>query len=138
MGMGSFDSVKERIKQHEGKRHTPYMDSEGILTVGYGRNLEAIPFSDDEIDLMFENDFRAAVDRAESFFVYHALNEVRRGVLIEMIFQMGAKGVAKFVKFLDAAAEGDWQRAHDEMLNSRWANQTPERAEKLAKIFLNG
>lgn len=131
-------SLKERIKQHEGKRNTPYKDSEGILTVGYGRNLRDVPFSDDEVDLMFENDFRRAVDRAESFFVYHALNEVRRGVLIEMIFQMGAKGVAKFVKFLDAAAEGDWQKAHDEMLDSKWAEQTPERAEKLAKIFLNG
>lgn len=131
-------TLKDRIKQHEGLRHRVYMDSEGILTAGYGRNLEAVPFSDDEVDLMFENDFRRAVDRAESFFVYHALNETRRGVLIEMIFQMGAKGVSKFVKFLDAAAEGDWQRAHDEMLDSKWARQTPERAEKLAKIFLTG
>lgn len=131
-------TLKERIKQHEGKRNTPYKDSEGILTVGYGRNLRDVPFSDDEIDLMFENDFRAAVDRAESFFVYPALNEARRGVLIEMIFQMGAKGVSKFVKFLDAAAEGDWQKAHDELLDSLWAKQTPERAEKLAKIFLKG
>ena len=131
-------SLKDRIKQHEGKRHKPYKDSEGILTVGYGRNLEAVPFSDDEIDLMFENDFRRAVDRAESFFVYHALNEARKGVLVEMIFQMGAKGVSKFVKFLDAAAEGDWQKAHDEMLDSKWARQTPVRAKELAKIFLNG
>ena len=87
---------------------------------------------------MFENDFRRAKAAAETFFVYPALNDTRRGVLIEMIFQMGSKGVAKFVNFLDAAAEGDWQKAHDEMLNSRWAKQTPERAEKLAKIFLNG
>lgn len=136
--MGSFSEVKERIKEHEGMRRFPYKDSEGVLTVAYGRNLRDVPFSDDEIALMFENDFRRAKNAAETFFVYPALNDTRRGVLIEMIFQMGSKGVAKFVNFLDAAAEGEWQKAHDEMLDSRWAKQTPERAEKLAKIFLNG
>ena len=131
-------NVKDRIKKHEGKRFRPYKDSEGILTVGYGRNLEAVAFSQDEIDLMFENDFRRAQDGAESFFCYSQLNDVRRGVLIEMVFQMGIYGVGKFEKFLAAAFAEDWQKAHDEMLDSKWAKQTPSRAKELAGVFLRG
>lgn len=133
-----FFGLKQRIKLHEGKRNTPYLDSRGVLTVGYGRNLRDVPFSDRTIEVMFENDFKRAKEAAESFFVYPALSDARRGVLIEMIFQMGASKVAEFSNFLDAVEEEDWQRAHDEMLDSKWAKQTPERAKKLAKIFLKG
>ena len=131
-------SLKERIKRHEGKRYQPYEDSEGILTVGYGRNLRDVRFSENEIELMFENDFRRAQGGAQSFAAYQQMNEIRRGVLTEMVFQMGVNGVSKFKKFLAAAFAHDWARAADEMLDSRWAKQTPERARELAKLFMRG
>lgn len=131
-------SLEDRIKRHEGCRDKPYMDSEGIMTVGYGRNLEAVPFSQDEMDLMFKNDFERARQGAETLYVYEFLNRARRGVLIEMVFQMGISGVQKFKKFLTAALQSKWQEAHDEMLDSRWHDQTPERARELATIFLRG
>ena len=131
-------SLEDRIKRHEGCRNTPYKDSEGIMTVGYGRNLEAVPFTQDEMDLMFKNDFERARKGAESFYVYEFLNRARRGVLIEMVFQMGTAGVKNFKKFRAAALQQKWQEAHDEMLDSRWHDQTPERARELATIFLRG
>ena len=131
-------SLKERIKQHEGYVTKPYYDSEGVLTVGYGRNLEAVPFSDDELDLMFENDFARARNGAELFRGYHDLNEIRKGVVIEMVFQMGFNGVEKFKKFWLAIQDHDWARAAEEMLDSKWATQTPERAKELARLFLRG
>jgi len=130
--------LKERIKRHEGCRRTPYRCSEGFLTVGYGRNLDAVPFSQGEVDLMFENDFKRAKAAAETFVCYEFLNEARRGALIEMIFQMGAKKVSKFKRFLAAALAGDFEQAHDEMLDSLWHRQTPARCEELAGIFLRG
>ena len=130
--------LKERIKQHEGKRNKPYRDSEGILTVGYGRNLEDVAFTDAEIDLMFETDFNRAKSSAQNFVIYEYLNEARRGVLIEMCFQMGYGGVKKFVKFRQAALQAKWSLAADEMLDSKWAQQTPERARELSEIFRRG
>ena len=131
-------SVKERIKRHEGCRLKPYKDSEGILTVGYGRNLEAIAFTQGEANLMFNNDFARAKRHAEVFLTYEFLNEARRGVLIEMIFQMGPSRVNNFKKFLAASLRGDYESAHDEMLDSKWHRQTPSRCEELARIFLEG
>ncbi len=131
-------SLEKRIKRHEGLRFTPYEDSVGVSTVGYGRNLRDVPFSQDEVDLMFDNDFRRALVHAEAFPVYPSLNEVRRGVLIELIFQMGAHGVSKFRRFFAAAQDKNWPKAYKELLDSKWAVQTPERANELASLFLDG
>jgi lysozyme len=131
-------SLRSRIKNHEGCRFRPYGDSEGILTVGYGRNLQDVPFSQEEIDLMFETDFARAVQGAMSFDAYREMNEIRQGVLTEMVFQMGTQGVSKFKNFLSASMNHDWVRAADEMLDSKWARQTPSRAKELAKLFVKG
>ena len=131
-------SVKDRIKRHEGKRNKPYKCSEGYLTIGYGRNLETVGLSDAEIDYLFAADYQRAVELAKSFVVYETLNDVRRGVLVEMIFQMGRTGVAKFKKFLARSSEEDYEAAAVEMLQSKWAKQTPRRAKELSELFRNG
>ena len=115
-------SLRERIKTHEGRRFEPYEDSLGVLTVGYGRNLRDVPFSQDEIDLMFENDLNRARDGALSIPAYHEMNELRRGVLIEMVFQMGASGVSNFKNFLSACMHHDWARAAEDFRQGPRAN----------------
>ena len=131
-------TLKQRIRDHEGFRLEPYEDSEGILTVGYGRNLRDVPFTRAEVELMFDTDFRRAVQGVENFTFVEHLNEVRKGVVIEMVFQMGPAGVGKFRKFRGACMRHDWETAALEMLDSRWAKQTPERAKRLAHIFERG
>jgi len=129
-------TLRERIRRHEGCVAKPYQDSLGIWTVGVGRNLEAAEFSQDEIDLMFENDLERATHGADMLCPY--LEGVRREVLIEMVFQLGVGGVSRFKKFLAAASSHQWEIAADEMLNSRWHEQTPERAEELAELMRTG
>lgn len=131
-------TLRDRIKRHEGKRNTPYRDSLGVLSVGYGRNLEAVPFTDHEIEILFETDMQRAILSAQTFDVYEKLNEARKGVIVEMCFQMGRAGVAKFKKFLEAATQQDWEAAENAMQSSLWAVQTPQRAKLLAGIFKRG
>lgn len=130
-------SLKERIKRHEGLRLKPYTCSAGKLTIGYGRNLE-VGITGEEADFLFENDLLRARALAEQFPAYERMDDIRRGVLIEMVFQMGFGGVSKFKRFLSAAQNEDWPRAADEMLDSEWAKQTPERARELARLMLRG
>ena len=131
-------SLKDRIRKHEGCRLEPYEDSLGVMTVGIGRNLRDVPFSMDEVELMFENDVRRARRGAEGLDFYAHLSEPRRGVIIEMVFQLGATGVSKFRMFRAACMRHDWETAAIEMMDSKWAHQTPERAKELADIFERG
>ena len=56
-------------------------------------------------------------------------------VICEMVFQLGIGGVSKFKNMWKALEEGDYYTASVEMLDSRWAKQTPKRAESLSNIM---
>ena len=63
------------------------------------------------------------------------INEKAEEILIEMVFQLGKTGVSKFRKMWDALAEKNYIGASYEMLDSRWAKQTPNRAKDMAQIM---
>ena len=52
-------------------------------------------------------------------------------VLVNMAFQMGQRGLSNFKNMKAAIEEQDFAKAAVEMMDSRWASQTPERAERL-------
>lgn len=108
----------------------------GNPTIGYGRLLcEPGGISNAEAVFLFGTDWAKAEANAKTLPCYSRLNAVRQGVLIEMVFQLGIGGVRKFVRMLDCLNRSDYDRAADEMLASRWAEQTPERAHRLADLM---
>ena len=142
-----FEKLKERIKEHEGFRSYVYKDSLGFATIGYGHLVtkednyaEGIEYSMEQLDATFEVDFKAACESAELVADHNNIDlnahpECVREVLIEMVFQLGVGGVSKFKKFLAHLSTSTYHLAADEMLDSRWAKQTPQRAEKLSYII---
>jgi len=134
-----IETLEQRIERHEGRKRKSYKDTVGKLTAGIGRNLEDVAFTDEEINLMFKNDLARAKRGAETFYIYEMLNDIRREVLVELVFQMGLRGVGKFKRFLRAAQARDWEAAHAELLDSKWARKdSPARALELALIFRIG
>ena len=145
------------IERHEGRRRRPYKDSEGVLTVGVGHNLEveimARSWSDSEIDRLLGGDIAAAAAGAKTLVSAAAWRELgapRREVLVEMVFQLGRSGVRGFRRFREALEAGDYEWAAGEMLwrkwrrglpplrRSLWRLQTPARCERLAEIMRAG
>ena len=63
----------------------------------------------------------------------HLITE--KELLIEMIFQLGAKGVSKFKKMLYFLNKKQKYMASLEMLDSLWYLQTPERVKNLIKNY---
>lgn len=120
------------LKLHEGLKLKPYKDTAGILTVGYGHNLEQ-EITREEAEVMLISDIQKAIkelDRAFQGWKNHS--EVRQNVLIEMMFNMGATRLAGFLKFWAALRAKDYKQAAQEMLSSRWASQVGQRAITLA------
>ncbi len=124
-----YDLV-ESIKKHEGFRGMPYDDSLGIPTIGYGTKL---PITEHEADLLLKSRMyqkKEELERAEPFI--KELPKEKQDVLLEMSYQLGVGGLMKFRKMWKALKRFDYKEAAKEALDSRWAKQTPKRAEELA------
>lgn len=131
----------ESIKKHEGFKDVVYLDSEGKLTCGWGHYLwvgSKIPLEASEA--FFRQDIADAVSefsRLPSRFRNH-LNESRRRIVVELIFNMNLQKVLQFKKFWAAVELEDWVEAKAQLLDSKWATQVKGRAQELAQRFLLG
>lgn len=133
--MGKLENM---LIKHEGRKLKPYRDTENKLTIGVGRNIEDIGITKEESDYLLQNDIKRVtleLNKALPWFIL--LDESRQFALIDMSF-MGVARLMLFKNFLDAMSKKDWQRAHDEMLDSKWARQVGDRATDLASIILTG
>lgn len=131
--------LKSMLIRHEGLKLKPYKDTQGILTVGVGRNIEQVGISFDEAMMLLENDISTVTAYADKTFPWFpALNQARQAVLLDMIFNMGIGKVVGFKRFLAAMQASDWPAAKVEMLNSDWAVEVGERADELADMITTG
>lgn len=131
--------LKSDLIEDEGKRQYPYKCTAGKITIGVGRNLEDKGLRADEIDYLFNNDLEEYANRTKIVIpFFDQLNEVRQNVLINMAFNLGIHGLLTFQKALGAMLKEDFERAAEEMLNSKWATQVGARAERLAREMKTG
>lgn len=129
----------ESIKLHEGWRNKAYQDSEGIWTIGYGRNLQELTINKSEGEAWLCADIAEAKALALRFPEYDSLDtHARKDVLVEMVFNMGPRRVAGFRNMLRAMRERDWDEAAMEMLDSKWADQVGKRAQRLSEQMRTG
>ena len=133
-----LQQAEELIKKHEGLRLKPYRCTAGKLTVGYGRNLEDNGISKAEAELLLKNDIQNCYRQCIGLSCWEKLNEPRRAALLDMCFNLGFTRLKTFKKMLAALAQGYYERAAYEMLNSKWATQVGARAAELAEIMKSG
>jgi lysozyme len=138
-------TAEELIKRHEGLRLRPYRDSVGILTVGYGHNLEAtgepIPafITEQKAQEYFLADYAKAMNACMVTVPgFPTLGDPRRGVMIDMAFNLGQAGLARFRKMLACIGRQDWPGAAREMIDSKWARQVGIRATENVFMMLTG
>jgi lysozyme len=132
-------NLTDQLIRDEGLRLYPYKDTAGKLTIGVGRNLSDVGISPAEAQMLLANDITAATASLEKEFPWvSGLDEVRHAALVNLTFNMGVGGLAKFPKFLAAVKAGDWCVAHDELINSAYARQVGARADRLALQIQTG
>ena len=126
----------KRIKHHEGYRKSVYQCTEGYDTIGYGFAIKDLELDEDLAEEILTRKVEKLIRRVRSKFDW--LDSVPRevqGVIVEMSYQMGVSGVSKFKKALHAMQMLQWKEAAKELLDSRWAKQTPNRAKELSDII---
>lgn len=128
-----MNDLIENIKRNEGFVGTVYKDTLGFDTIGYGTKL---PLNEEESELLLEYRLKQKIkefEKKEPFL--NKLPLEKQEILIEMSYQMGVNGVLKFKKMWQALKNEDYIEASIQMLDSRWAIQTPNRANQLAKTM---
>lgn len=128
-----------QLNTDEDRRKKPYKDSVGKTTIAVGRNLDDRGLRDDEIDLMLANDVTEAIgDCRRLFRNFDSLREERQEVLVNMMFNLGYVKLSGFKKLIAAVMAGDWREASEQMLDSKWADQVGDRADRLATAMRKG
>jgi len=136
-----MDRLLKSVKQHEGYRNKVYLDSLGKRTVGVG-HLCVEDFWEDNKEYeekflltILEHDLKSAIKSAESLLKDRPdLKDLAKETIVEMIFQLGKTGVSKFRNMWKALQQNppQYDVAASEMLDSRWAKQTPNRAKEMS------
>lgn len=155
-------SIEKQLEFDEGKKLSVYLDTEGYPTIGIGHLIkrqkmainQAIPYldnelgrstggriSDSECSMLFGYDL-AVVHRSirhSSFYeAYTKLDPVRQSAIENMVFQMGAQGVAGFRNMWAAIRAQEWALAYGNGKDSRWYRQTKNRAERVLQTLRTG
>jgi len=132
-----IEQTKAEIKKEEGFRMEVYKDTLGFSTGGYGHKMlegEDVPTDMAGWTKLFERDFARAVSGADELLILCPnINDNARNIVVEMCYQMGGYGVSKFKGMLKALQESNYKTASEEMLDSRWAKQTPKRAMRMSE-----
>ena len=129
------------VKEHEGYRNKVYLDSLGKRTVGVGHLCvedfweDGKEYEEKFLLTILEHDLKSAIKSAEELCSdCPDLDDLAKETIIEMVFQLGETGVSKFRNMWKALESNppQYDVAATEMLDSRWAKQTPNRAKEMS------
>lgn len=113
-------------------------------TIGVGHTgpevHEGLYWSNEKTGEVLDSDISAATAECHARFSpwFQHLNDARQAVCIGMVFQLGLPRTLGFKHALAAMKAGDFEQAAVEMLDSGWAKQTPDRAQRMARQMASG
>ena len=141
----NYDKLIESVKKHEGFRDVVYRDTLNKRTVGFGHLCvedhweDGKKYDKEYLEKILKEDLQYAINQGEGMCQDLKISDDAKFLIIEMIFQLGSAGVQKFRNMWKALQKDppDYKEASVQMLDSRWAKQTPARAREMAEQMQN-
>ena len=138
----NIQRLADELEREEGFVPHAYADSEGYLTIGIGTLIDqrkggGITKAEGRYLLMNRIGI-AEVGLDRSIPWWRELCEARQHALLQMAFQIGLPGLLKFKRMLGALEVNEFDAAARHALDSLWAQQTPKRAERIARAMRTG
>lgn len=140
--MSLIENLTNQLRRDEGEVLHAYQDHLGFWTIGIGRLIDKRKgggLTKDEAAYLLGNDIARFTNALRTRLPwFDRIDEARQGVLANMAFQMGVDGLLGFRNTLGMIERGEYDAAANAMLQSKWSQQTPQRAARLAQQMRTG
>jgi lysozyme len=131
-------AIYRLLLEHEGVRYFPYVDTVGKITIGVGHNLTDKGIKKQVAQILFEEDLADTLAFLDEKLPWvWTLDSARKLVMVDMAFNMMGR-LLTFKNTLKAIEAGEWEKAANGMLASKWARQVGRRAQRLALTMKTG
>ncbi len=136
--------LRKELEVDEGVKYEIYKDHLGYPTFGIGHLVidsdpehgqeVGTPVSEDRVIEAFDNDVQVVLADCERLYNdFNVLPEEVQLIIANMMFNMGRPRLSKFKGMKAGVDAQDWNKAADEMIDSNWYKQVPNRAGRLVK-----
>ena len=141
--------MEEYIKNNEGCRLTPYQDTLGNWTIGWGHRIRSDEFehlknniTQEQADKLFSEDLRKVL-RGGTYRNFTNQPASVKIVIADMIYNMGAARFGQFRNFIKEIKNKNYKKVANEILyngdkKTPYYKQTKKRAERNAEIIKGG
>jgi len=134
--------LREDLETDEGVKYEIYLDHLGYPTFGIGHLIReddpehgeatGTEVSESRVAEAFEQDVQTVLsDCAKLYSDFEELPEEAQQVIANMMFNLGYPRLSAFKGMKAGVDARDWNRAADEMIDSRWYKQVTNRAQRL-------
>ena len=137
-----IDQLRKELEADEGCVYSIYLDHLGLPTCGVGHLVKSddpeyemevgTPVSEERVAELFAKDISWTITDCHKLLPgFNDMPETVQLIVANMTYNMGLNRMRKFVKFLAAVEAGDMNEAAEQMYDSRWRRQVPERSGRL-------
>ena len=136
------DKLREELAEDEGCKFEIYLDHLGLPTFGIGHLVVegdpehgqpvGTPVDNERVRQVFALDIASTLDECHVLYPdFDDLPEEAQLIIANMMFNMGRPRLSAFKGMKAGVDARDWNRAVDEMVDSRWYDQVTNRAKRL-------
>jgi len=140
-----LSEIADILKVEEGAiiengRHVLYKDHLGFDTIGYGRLVDrkkkGAGISEEEAEYLLDSDILNMMDELDDRLKWWRTLPINpRKALVLQAFQLGVPTLMQFSNQLEAMENKQFDLAAEHALKSRWHEQTPARAKRVAEMI---
>ncbi|QDP45679.1 MAG: putative endolysin [Prokaryotic dsDNA virus sp.] len=143
-----YIQLRDELKADEGVKNEIYLDHLGLPTCGVGHLIrESDPeygldvgthIDDERINELFDQDMETTLIECDHLYPnFDNLPDEAQKIIANMMFNLGRPRLSRFHKMKKAVDSSDWIEAANQMLDSKWARQVPNRANRLIERMKN-
>jgi len=140
----NIEQLRKELELDEGCKHETYLCSQNVVTGGIGHMITewddekylevGVEIPDEQVKAWFDKDIETVLSDCELLYDdFDHLPEDAQLIIANMMFNLGYPRLKKFVGMKAGVDARDWNKAADEMIDSNYYKQLPNRAGRLVK-----